>query len=52
MSKRDPMELVLSMSEEERRTWLRALAPDDAADLIQGAPPRLPSLPSLTCPVW
>jgi magnesium transporter len=26
------------MPEEERRTWLRALAPDDAADLIQGAP--------------
>lgn len=26
------------MPDEERRTWLRALAPDDAADLIQGAP--------------
>jgi magnesium transporter len=26
------------MPEEERRTWLRSLAPDDAADLIQGAP--------------
>lgn len=35
---RDPVELVLSMPEEERRTWLRALAPDDAADLIQDAP--------------
>ena len=35
---RDPVELVLSMLEEERRTWLRALAPDDAADLIQDAP--------------
>ncbi|MBZ5675327.1 MAG: magnesium transporter [Acidobacteriia bacterium] len=38
MSARDPIELVLSMPEEERRIWLRALAPDDAADLIQGAP--------------
>jgi len=35
---RDPVELVLSMPEEERRTWLRAMAPDDAADLIQDAP--------------
>jgi magnesium transporter len=26
------------MSEDERRVWLRALAPDDAADLIQDAP--------------
>ena len=39
MPARDPVELVLSMPEEERRAWLRALAPDDAADLIQGAPP-------------
>jgi len=35
---RDPVELVLSMPEEERRAWLRALAPDDTADLIQSAP--------------
>lgn len=35
----DPVELVLSMPEEERRTWLRSIAPDDAADLIQDAPP-------------
>src|SRR5881397_3558451 len=34
----DPVQLVLSMPEEERRAWLRTLAPDDAADLIQGAP--------------
>jgi len=34
----DPVELVLSMPQEERRTWLRSLAPDDAADLIQDAP--------------
>ena len=26
----DPVELVLSMPEEERRAWLRSLAPDDA----------------------
>jgi magnesium transporter len=26
------------MPDEERRSWLRTLAPDDAADLIQGAP--------------
>src|SRR5262245_10597105 len=26
------------MPEEERRAWLRSLAPDDAADLIQEAP--------------
>jgi magnesium transporter len=34
----DPIELVISMPEEERRSWLRTLAPDDTADLIQGAP--------------
>ena len=38
MALRDPVELVLSMPEEDRRTWLRSLAPDDAADLIQDAP--------------
>ncbi len=39
MPVRDPVQLVLSMPEEERRDWLRTLAPDDAADLIQRAPP-------------
>jgi magnesium transporter len=34
----DPVELVLSMPEEERRAWLRSLAPDDAVDLIRKAP--------------
>ena len=34
------------MPEEERRTWLRALAPDDAADLIQDAPPKGVLLPA------
>lgn len=38
MQGRDPVDLVLSMPEEERRDWLRSLAPDDAADLIQRAP--------------
>lgn len=40
MPVRDPIDLVISMPEEERRAWLRALAPDDAADLIQSAPKR------------
>jgi len=39
MPVRDPIEVVLSMPEEERRDWLRTLVPDDAADLIQSAPP-------------
>jgi hypothetical protein len=34
MPVRDPIELVVSMPEEERPAWLRTLAPDDAADLI------------------
>lgn len=38
MPVRDPIELVISMPDEERRSWLRTLAPDDAADLIQSAP--------------
>jgi magnesium transporter len=45
MSARHPIELVLALPDEERRSWLRSLAPDDAADLIQGAPkPERPSL--------
>ena len=40
MRLRDPIQLLLSMPGEERRTWLRSLAPDDAADLIQNAPPK------------
>lgn len=35
---RDQTELLLSLPEAERRIWLRLLAPDDAADLIQHAP--------------
>lgn len=38
MPVRDPIELVISMPDDERRSWLRTLAPDDAADLIRGAP--------------
>jgi magnesium transporter len=35
---RDQSELLLSMSPEESLLWMRALAPDDAADVIQEAP--------------
>ena len=35
----DSTELALSMPNDERRAWLRAVAPDDAADLIEDAPP-------------
>ena len=34
----DQAELILEMPEGERRVWMRLLAPDDAADLIQQAP--------------
>ena len=33
----DPAKVVLSMPEEERHAWLRSVASDDAADLIQDA---------------
>lgn len=36
------LELLLHMPPAERRTWLRLLAPDDAADLIQAAEGREP----------
>ncbi|MCC7237302.1 MAG: magnesium transporter [Bryobacterales bacterium] len=36
------LELLLHMPTVERRTWLRLLAPDDAADLIQAAEGREP----------
>ena len=35
---RDQAELVLPLPRGERRLWLRLLAPDDVADLIQAAP--------------
>jgi magnesium transporter len=38
LNARDRAELVLNLSPGERRLWMRLLAPDDAADLIQEAP--------------
>lgn len=35
---RDQAELLLELPPTERRSWLRMLAPDDAADVIQEAP--------------
>jgi magnesium transporter len=35
LSSRDQFELIKSMPPELRRSWMRLLAPDDAADLIQ-----------------
>jgi magnesium transporter len=35
---RDQAELLLELPSTERRSWLRMLAPDDAADVIQEAP--------------
>jgi magnesium transporter len=39
LSARDRAELVLALPAGERRLWMRLLAPDDAADVIQEAPP-------------
>ncbi|MDQ6700722.1 MAG: magnesium transporter, partial [Acidobacteriota bacterium] len=36
----DQAQLLLALPEGERRVWMRLLAPDDAADLIQQAPGR------------
>jgi magnesium transporter len=36
---RDQCALILRMSDPERQLWMRQLAPDDAADLVQAAPP-------------
>ncbi len=38
LSAHDQAELILEMPEGERRVWMRLLAPDDAADLIQQSP--------------
>jgi magnesium transporter len=35
----DQLQLLTSLPTEERRLWLRALAPDDAADVLQGVRP-------------
>jgi magnesium transporter len=38
LSSRDQAELLLELPADERRSWMRLLAPDDAADLLQAAP--------------
>src|SRR2546423_2214312 len=38
LSSRDQARLLLALPERERRTWIRLLAPDDAADVIQESP--------------
>jgi magnesium transporter len=38
LSTRDRAELLLALPSGERRLWMRLLAPDDAADLVQEAP--------------
>jgi magnesium transporter len=38
LSARDRAELILGLPPGERRLWMRLLAPDDAADVIQEAP--------------
>src|SRR5215470_1787300 len=37
LSSRDQYEMVHAIPPEGRRSWMRLLAPDDAADLVQGA---------------
>src|SRR5215470_8745302 len=38
LSAADQAAILLGLPEGDRRSWLRLLAPDDAADLIQAAP--------------
>lgn len=38
LSTQDQMELILGLPHEERTAWMRMLAPDDAADVVQHAP--------------
>ena len=38
LSARDRAQLILALPPGERRLWMRLLAPDDAADVIQEAP--------------
>jgi magnesium transporter len=35
---REQVDLILALPQAEQRSWLRGLAPDDAADLVQEAP--------------
>jgi Mg/Co/Ni transporter MgtE len=37
LAARDHAELLLGLPAEEQRAWIRLLAPDDAADLVQAA---------------
>jgi magnesium transporter len=39
LSAQEQSELILAMAPGERRTWMRLLAPDDAVDVVQAAPP-------------
>jgi magnesium transporter len=39
ISPREQVELILALPQAEQRSWARGLAPDDAADLVQEAPP-------------
>jgi len=39
LNAKDRARLILALPSGERRLWMRRLAPDDAADLIQEAPP-------------
>jgi magnesium transporter len=38
LNARDQVELLFALPEKERRLWMRLLAPDDAADVIQEVP--------------
>jgi magnesium transporter len=38
LSSAEQLELILAMPPNERRTWMKLLAPDDAVDLVQEAP--------------
>src|SRR5438309_567459 len=38
ISPREQVELILARPQAEQRSWVRGLAPDDAADLVQEAP--------------
>ena len=40
LNAKDRAQLILALPAGERRLWMRRLAPDDAADLLQEAPPQ------------
>jgi magnesium transporter len=41
LSSHDQAELLCALPENDRRIWMRVLAPDDAADLLQSTPPEM-----------